>query len=558
MFPKFYSCALMILILALVPAVLAVTPSAFAQVTEEWVQIYDSPGSDDDEANAMTTDAVGNVYVAGYSTNALGYDQMLTIKYDTDGVEQWSATHSGNGGDDDYAYAIAVDGMGNVYVAGEAYNSGTRSDFTTIKYDSNGVEQWVAVYSGSGNDRDSANDIAVDGSGNVFVTGYAYAPGNNQDCVTIMYDASGTEQWVNVYDGTANDKDEGYALVIDGSSNVFVTGTTQSAGAGRDALTIMYDLAGAQQWLNAYDGDFHGNDRINDITLDGLGNVVITGITEITLNNYECLTVQYNSSGVEQWATIYNGVEDEGAGGICIASDGLGNTYVGGDSDNSVTGRDFCTIKYNSSGVSQWVATYNGPADGHEDVGAIAVDGLGNVYVTGEVENSGTGGDYTTVMYSSLGVEQWAVAYNGDADSDDRPYALAVDGSGNVFVTGFSYDATGYVNWATVKYGPDETAVDDLGAPAPARPLVATPNPFNPTTEIRFTLDAGAHAVLSVFDASGRLVRVLQDATLPAGQYRQSWDGRNDKGEAMPSGIYLARLLENGKPTAAGKLTMCK
>ncbi len=531
---------------------------AFAQVAEEWVQIYDSPGSDDDEAYAMTLDAVGNVYIAGYSTNAEGYDQWLTIKYDTDGVEQWTATHSGNGGDDDYTYAIAVDGMGNVYVTGDVYNSGTGSDYATIKYNSDGVEQWVAVYSGSGNDSDTALDLAVDGSGNVFVTGYSENANGNDDCVTIMYDASGTEQWVGIYNGTGNGRDWGTALVVDGSSNVFVTGSSTNSDTHRDGLTIMYDSAGTQQWVKVYDGDYHGSDDTKDITLDGLGNVVVTGQTEITMNNYECLTIQYNSSGVEQWATIYNGVEDEGAGGICIASDGLGNTYVGGDSDNSVTGRDFCTIKYNSSGVSQWVATYNGPADGHEDVGAIAVDGLGNVYVTGEVENSGTGGDYATVMYSSLGVEQWAVAYNGDADSDDRPYALAVDGSGNVFVTGFSYDATGYVNWATVKYGPDETAVDDQGAPAPARPLVATPNPFNPTTEIRFTLDAGAHAVLSVFDASGRLVRVLQDATLPAGQHRQSWDGRNDKGEAMPSGIYLARLLENGKSTAAGKLTMCK
>ncbi len=538
---------------------LVVASMALAQVSEEWVQIYDSPGSDDDEAEAITTDAVGNVYVAGYSTNLEGYDQWLTIKYDTDGVEQWSATHSGNGGDDDYAYAIAVDGIGNVYVTGSAYNTGTRSDFATIKYNSSGVEQWVAVYSGSGNDSDTAQDIAVDGSGNVFVVGYSENASGNDDCVTIMYDASGTEQWVGIYAGTENARDWGTALVIDGASNVFVTGSSTNTTTHRDGLTIMYDSAGTQQWVNVYDGDFHGSDDIRDITLDGLGNVVVTGRTEITSNNSECLTVQYNSSGVEQWTAIYNGVEDEGASGFCITSDGLGNTYVGGDTDNAVTGRDFCTIKYDSNGVSQWVATYNGSADGHEDVNVIAVDGLGNVYVTGEVVNTGTGGDFATVKYNSLGVEQWAVVYNGNADDDDRPNALAVDGSGNIFVTGFSYDATGYVNWATIKYAPSLSGVDDGNIlPSPRRPLVATPNPFNPTTEISFSLGVSTHAVLNIYDVSGSLVRVLHEGTLAAGQHRLSWDGRDNSGGTQPSGVYLARLVEDGKSTGIGKLVLCK
>ncbi|MCP5023993.1 MAG: hypothetical protein GY930_19780 [bacterium] len=432
---------------------LASSSLALAQATEEWVAIYDSPGSDDDEAYAMTVDAAGNVYVGGYSTDLIGYDQMHTVKYNADGVEQWSATHAGTDDDDDYVSAIAVDASGNVYVTGTANNTGTSSDLCTLMYDANGIEQWVANYSGPGSLSDSANDIAVDGSGNVFVTGYVRtSSGTDWDCVTIMYDASGTEQWVNAFDGTGNDQDYATALVVDGSSNVFVTGTTTNAAGNRDGLTIMYDSTGAQQWLNVYNGIFNGSDRIRGITLDGLGNVVVTGSTEIAPNDHACLTIQYNSSGGEQWTTIYNGVEGEGAGGSCITSDGLGNTYVGGYSDSLVTGRDFCTIKYDSNGVSQWVATYDGPANGHENVSAIALDGLGNVYVTGEVDTQSTDLDWATVMYDPLGVEQWSVAYDGGIGDFDRPNALAVDGSGNVFVAGISYDATGYVNFVTVKY----------------------------------------------------------------------------------------------------------
>ncbi len=535
---------------------LAVVPMAFAQVTEEWVQVYDSPGSDDDEVYAITTDDVGNVYVAGYSTNAEGYDQWLTIKYDMDGVEQWSATHSGNGGDDDYAYAIAVDGMGNVYVTGEAYNSGTRGDWATIKYNSNGVEQWVAVYGGSGNYRDAANDIAVDGSGNVFVTGYAVNAGLYWDCVTIMYDASGTEQWVNVYDGTGNERDVGVALVIDGSSNVYVTGSSYNAAGNRDGLTIMYDSTGTQQWLSTYNGAFGGSDEVLDLTLDGLGNVVITGRTEVAINDHEWLTIMYNSSGVEQWVRSYRGVEDEGATASRITSDGSGNTYVCGNTKTVDTGRDFCTVKYDSNGVALWVATYNGTADdSDDDLMAIAVDGLGNVYVTGYVENTSTDYDVATVMYDSLGVEQWVVGYNGDANAGDWPYALAVDGSGNVFVAGTSYDAAGYTNCVTIKYAPSASGVDEDGSlPSPNLSLVAAPNPFNPTTDISFSLGTSTHTILSIYDMSGRLVRILNEGTLVAGQHRVSWDGRDSRGYTLPSGVYLTRLVEDGRATGIGKL----
>jgi len=502
----------------------------------------------------MTLDNAGDVYVAGYSTNVEGYDQWHTIKYDTNGVEQWSATYSGTGGDDDYAYAIEVDAIGNVYVTGSAYNTGTDSDVVTIKYNSNGVEQWVAVYNGPGNDNDGAYDIAVDGSGNVFVTGYAINTNGDYDCATIMYDASGTEQWVSIYDGTGNEQDWAVALVIDGSNNVFVTGITENTQGDRDGLTVMYDSTGAEEWVHTYDGDYHGSDNYLDITLDGLGNVVVVGNTEITINNFQCLTVQINSSGVVQWTNIYNGVEDEGASGDCITSDGLGNTYVGGDSRSLVTGRDYCTIKYDSSGVSQWVSTYNGPADGHEDVCAIALDGFGNVYVTGDVDTPSTDKDWATVIYDSQGVEQWTVAYNGDDDGYDRPYALAVDGSGNIFVAGYSYDASGYANCVTVKYSLDTVGIEEdyldpeqNNTPQPVIGLSVFPNPFNPCTKVSFTLEHGENVNLSIYDITGKCIAVLADGAFEAGAHSMDWQGRDLQGQSVASGTYFVRMTTADK-----------
>src|SRR6266516_6773880 len=96
----------------------------------------------------------------------------------------------------DGATAIDVDDSGNVYVTGSSTGSGTGSDYATIKYDSLGQEQWVARYNGPGNDADLATGIAIDGSGNVYVTG-----GSAGDYATVKYDSAGQQQWVARYNG---------------------------------------------------------------------------------------------------------------------------------------------------------------------------------------------------------------------------------------------------------------------------------------------------------------------------------------------------------------------
>jgi hypothetical protein len=87
----------------------------------------------------------------------------------------------------DFAGAITVDSSNNVYVAGESAGQGTRNDFATVKYNSTGEEQWVVRYNGPANRDDEANAIAVDASGNVYVTGQSFDPNNGDDYVTIKY-----------------------------------------------------------------------------------------------------------------------------------------------------------------------------------------------------------------------------------------------------------------------------------------------------------------------------------------------------------------------------------
>lgn len=98
----------------------------------------------------------------------------------------------------------------------------------------------------------------------------------------------------------------------------------------------------------------------------------------------------------------------------------------------------YATLKYDANGNAIWAARYDGPGNGPDYAGAIAVDQSGNVYVTGG--STGTGGslDYTTIKYDSAGNQLWVARYDGPASRDDVAVGLAVSASGNVYVTGFS------------------------------------------------------------------------------------------------------------------------
>src|SRR3990172_4776861 len=166
-------------VLALVSGLL-IYPAALAQaqVTQAWVARYNGPDYGVDEAFAIAVDGQGNVYVTGASGYSTDMD-YATIKYDSNGNQLWAARYNGPGNGGDGAFAIAVDGQGNVYVTGQSWGGATNDDYATIKYDTNGNQLWVARYNGPGNSDDEAYRIAVDGQGNVYVTGTSGGGGTN-------------------------------------------------------------------------------------------------------------------------------------------------------------------------------------------------------------------------------------------------------------------------------------------------------------------------------------------------------------------------------------------
>jgi uncharacterized delta-60 repeat protein len=456
-------------------------PSAsLGGVQERWVARYEGLGNLGDSGQAIALDRSGNVYVAGFSdSEGTGYD-YATIKYNSAGQREWVARYNGPGNDGDLAQAIAVDDSGNVYVTGFSVGAGTGLDYATIKYNSAGQEQWVARYNGPGNNTDEGVAVAVDSSGNVYVTGESWGQGTKTDYATIKYNSLGQEQWVARYDSSAS-VDNAAAIAIDSSGNVYVTG---DSGSIFDYATIKYNPAGQEQWVARYDGPENDDDGATAIAMDTSGNVYVTGFSVGSGSGYDYATIKYNSMGQRQWVARYNGPGNDSDLAGSIALDDAGNVYVTGNSVGTTYPEyDYATIKYNPAGQKQWVARYNGSGDGEDDASGLTIDGSGNVYVTGSSDGPNNLPDYATIKYNSAGQEQWVARYDGPGNSYDIGRAIAVDGFENVYVTGNSFSSGTDSDYVTIKYVSLPTLTP---TPTPAASPRPRPTPrLHPTPSLR-------------------------------------------------------------------------
>jgi len=465
---------------------------------QQSVARYDGPGTSDDKATALAVDAAGNVYVTGYSLGSgagFGSD-YATVKYNSSGIQQWVARYTSPGFSVAQATALAVDGSGNVYVTGRSLRSFTSYDYATVKYNSSGVEQWVAFYNGPGNSDDQATAVAVDAAGNVYVTGESEGSGTDADYATIKYNGFGATQWVTRYNGPANLFDRAIALAVDAAGNVYVTGESEGSGTDADYATIKYNSAGVQQWVQRYNGPGNSFDEVAALTVDANSNVYVTGLSGGSSQDDDYATIKYNSAGVQQWVARYDGLgSSNNDAANALAVDGAGNVYVTGQSQGSGIVDDYATLKYNSSGVQQWVTRYNGPGNSVDEATALAVDGSGNVYVTGRSEGSGSDYDYATIKYSSAGVEQWVARHDGPGNSTDEAKALAVDAAGNVYVTGESQGVSWNI-YTTIKYSQSTTAAPIVttnpatNVSSTAATLNGTVNPNGLSTDYKFQYGA--------------------------------------------------------------------
>jgi hypothetical protein len=294
-------------------------------------------------------------------------------------------------------------------------------------------QAWVARYNnGILDGTNQAVKMALDSSGNIYVTGFSQNTNTNLGYVTIKYASNGTPLWSARYDDTNFVSATPSGLVLDTNNSVIVTG---------NALTVKYDSNGNQLWSAPYAG--------SAIAIDPGGNPVVTGME----SNFS--TVKLSPAGSNLWQTTY--VEPIGpVWSQLVLVDSNSNVYVAG-SDTDVCYSAGCyeqllIVKYDQNGNRLWSAGNNqgGASISSVRIGGAALDAFGNLYI---VADFGMVVTHVLMKYNATGSVVWTTYQPPPTCLEDVPHDLILDKLGNVIVTGPVCYVTPNYSFATLEYG---------------------------------------------------------------------------------------------------------
>ncbi len=515
-----------------------------SQPTQEWARRYNSPDNMNDNAIDMVLDKSGNIYITGWCATANEGNNIITIKYNSSGVLLWTASYNYSGTYSETPTGIAVDTSGNVYVAGYTQLSTGTVDWIVVKYNSNGVQQWSRFYANPLGGDDSPSSIAIDKTQNIYVVGdEGFYPQNN-GALLIKYNPAGDSIKVKRYRPTPPQLPWGQytgfnKVKIDANDNVYLGGSTYNTMTlNVDCFVFKFDSSGTQQWFTNYNSGGNRQDRLVDMVLDVNNNVYTTGTTSLG-SPIDYLTLKFNANGSLAWASVYNGTAGgrDYASAIVVDKNG-NNVYVTGKSHGlpSTTDYDYLTIKYNTAnGDSVWVRRYNGGGSGNlqiDEAYSIAIDSLSNTYITGRSINNAGVFDFATLKYDSAGNQKWIARYLGIGKK------VVVDNSLNVYVTGGNSEAGTGSDYLTIKYSQPVGIINYSNeVPTSYKLYQNFPNPFNPTTIIYFSIPVRTNVKMCIYDVLGKEVELLINEYLNSGNYDIKWDA-----SGYTSGIYFYKI----------------
>lgn len=445
----------------------------------------------DAEGWGIAVDRWGNVYVAGHIGGTGNVDALL-IKYPSNYQQgqqpAWVRTFAGNGNSNDQFWHLTLDPDGNIYATGYArllrQNTGLLdNDFLTIKYDPNGNVLWQAFSNGPAGSGDVAVAVAVDPQRrNVFVTGFTSIP-NGTDLWTVMYNASGVEQWARVYRGPVGGYSRGTSLAVDEAGSVYVTGWSQGPGTNNvDYATLKYDVDGNELWVARYDGPASANDQPAPPVIWGTGPVATLGsylqTNQGILLAHEVVdplpAIDYLKERVSAL------VSAEGPRNSLLTK--LVNCERAIDARNAAVRRDapnHISAFYREVIALQMARLLDATtAETLTDIAIHIRDSVKGipapvVYVFGQSTGAGTNIDFALVKYhATTGRPMWylpgqpgatddkpgspahiALRYNGPASNVDRGWAMAINEDGDLFVTGPSMEVpASSVDYFLIKY----------------------------------------------------------------------------------------------------------
>ncbi len=321
--------------------------------------------------------------------------------------------------------------------------------------------EWAVRHSSTGDRTDSAERMAVDKDGNVYVVGSGPGPSGNTDILLVKYTTNGQLLWSQYFNGIDNRADQATALAIGSNGTVVVAGRSMNAAGDDDAVVIRFDpVTGAPMWSSVFNGDGRGTDAAVDVAVDGTGNVLVVATSKGAGNNKTDVVTRKleGGTGATVWRHGWDGGSTEDAA-VGLALDASGNVLVSGWTAR--TSIDLVTFKLgNVKGELLWAALYDAPAGLADTALDITAGADGDAVVAVATQVAGGTTDYAVLRFrGSDGARLWASRYNGPGNYVDVPQGVLVGAAGDVFVTGYSDDLLRSAEVATLGLRKDSGAI---------------------------------------------------------------------------------------------------
>jgi hypothetical protein len=387
-------------------AVAATTVFYEADGSERWRHTYTAPESaGNEEGLHVFLGDDGRCRVAGrvsvQSPPSTGPD-VLVLEYEPQGGLAWSASHDGEGGFD-VAVDVTADAAGNVYVAALSAGDGTGWDMVTLKYDADGEELWARRFDGPIGGDDQPVGLAVDGAGNVHVAGTAAVTSTfGDELVVIQYDAEGDEVWTELVDGGAGGTDRAADLVLDSAGNIYVAALLLTLpGAEWHAGVVKLLPDGTVDWTGTFGHPVAGiPEEVHSLVLGTDGSVYL-----LATGSDDVLTARFDAAGSLAWDHLRDSASISDIAARPLAVDGGGNAYVAATDFVPGSGFDFLLYQLEATdGAPGWERTYGETGEDADDrPAAVVVDPVGDVIIGGTVNPGGESleGDWAIVKYGA-------------------------------------------------------------------------------------------------------------------------------------------------------------
>ena len=315
-----------------------------------WTAVLDGGAMAADAASDVVCDRDGNVYATGWRTATVGASfDYWTVKLDaSDGHVVWQQFYNSGVGRSYGANAICLDAAGNVYVTGGAGSTDGGSDMVTVKYDNLGNQQWVVSTPGPVSGDDWGTHIALGRSGALFVAGTTPGAGGH-DFLLARLTVTGDTTWVRTYDDVAHWDDLARELRVGPSNSPYVAGSMYSGNYSKSRGTIVrWSAGGDRLWARTWASTAGRPAAFNDMVLDAAGTAWCAGfmVSPHTGHDKEGLVCKYSSSGRNVWASAWEGPGRKDDMFTCLTLQGATGLFAAGSSAYPGRGTDAAIVKY--------------------------------------------------------------------------------------------------------------------------------------------------------------------------------------------------------------------